>query len=64
MVGKRDCSLNIEPVEWERLKSYWSKLKTKKKAKQMSNIRSKVKNLGNVGRLGKVGKEVRLIFVG
>jgi hypothetical protein len=64
MVRKRDCPLNIELVEWERLKSYWSKHKTERKAKQMSNTRSKVKNLGNVGRLGKVGKEARLVFVG
>jgi hypothetical protein len=64
MVGKKDCSPNIELVGWERLKAYWSKHETKRKAKPMSNVRSKVKNMGNVGQLGKTRKEARLALVG
>jgi hypothetical protein len=63
MVGKRDCPPNIEPVGWERLKVYWSKHESKRKAKQMSNARSKVKNMGNVGQLGKTKKEAKLVLV-
>lgn len=49
MVGKKDCPINIEPAHWERLKEYWSKLETKKKAEQMLNVKSKVTNMTNVG---------------
>lgn len=64
VVRKKDCPLNIEPVGWERLKVYWSKHETKRKAKQMSNVRSKVKNMGNVGQLAKTRKEARLVLLG
>jgi hypothetical protein len=63
MVGKKDYPINIKPIHWERLKAYWSKLETKRKVEQMSNAKSKMKNMDNVGQLGKVGKEVRLVFV-
>jgi len=63
MVGKKDYPINIEPIHWERLKAYWSKLETKKKVEQMSNAKSKMKNMDNVGQLGKVGKKIRLVFV-
>jgi hypothetical protein len=63
MVGEKDCPINIELVGWERLKAYWSKHETKRKAKQMSNAWNKVKNMGNVGQLDKTRKETRLVFV-
>jgi hypothetical protein len=53
MARKKDYLVHIEPLHWERLKAYWSKPKTKRKAEQMSNTRMKVKNMGNVGQLGK-----------
>jgi hypothetical protein len=31
MARKKDCLANIEPVHWERLKEYWSKLEIKTK---------------------------------
>ncbi len=49
MARKKDCLVNIEPTQWKKLKVYWSKLETERKAKQMSNARSKVKKLMNVG---------------
>jgi hypothetical protein len=42
MVGKKDCLINIEHAHWERLKTYWSKPKTKRKEEQMTIMRSKV----------------------
>jgi predicted transport protein len=54
--------VNIEPIHWEKLKVYWSKLEIKK-VEQMSNAKSKVKNLKNVGHIGKVGMEARLVFL-
>jgi len=30
--GKIECPVNIEPTHWEKLKVYWSKPKTKRKA--------------------------------
>jgi hypothetical protein len=53
MARKKYCLVHIVPLHWERLKAYWSKPKTKRKAKQMSNARMKVKNMGDVGQLGK-----------
>ncbi len=47
--------MNIEPAHWEKLKVYWSKLEIKKKAEQMSNARSRVKNLANVGAQAELG---------
>jgi len=52
MARKEDYLLHIGPFHRERLKAYWSKPKTKRKAEQMSNIKMKV-NMGNVGQLGK-----------
>ncbi len=63
MVGKRDYPINIEPIHWEKLKSYWFNFKTKKKVEQMSNTKNKVKNMGNVGQLCKTGKNAKLILV-
>jgi len=51
MVGKKDYPINIEPIHWERLKAYRSKLETKRKVEQMSNAKSKMKNMDNVGQL-------------
>ncbi len=53
--------MNIEPINWEKLKVYWNKLETEKKAKQMSNARSKVKNLANVGRTSKARMKAQLV---
>jgi hypothetical protein len=61
MAKKKNCLINIELVHWERLKVYWSKSKIIGKAEQMSNDRSKAKNLMNVGRSDKVGKKTKLI---
>ncbi len=55
------CMINIKLAHWEKLKEYWSKPKTSKKAEQMLNVRNKVTNLVNVGQLGKVGKEPKLV---
>jgi hypothetical protein len=49
MVRKKDCPINIKLTHWEKLKFYWSDLETKKKVEQMSNTKSKMKNMGNVG---------------
>ncbi len=62
MARKKDCPINIEHDYLVRLKAYWSKLETKRKAKQMSNIKSKVKNLLNVGQLGKTRAKARLVL--
>jgi hypothetical protein len=59
---KKDYPINIEPDYLVKLKAYWSEPKTERKAKQMSNIRSKVKNLQNVGQWGKTGVEARLVI--
>jgi hypothetical protein len=60
---ERDYPINIEPIHWEKLKSYWFNFKTKKKVEQMSNTKNKVKNMGNVGQLCKTGKNAKLILV-
>ncbi len=62
MARKKDYPINIEPNFLVKLKAYWSKLETKRKAKQMSNTRSKVKNLLNVGQSGITGTEARLVI--
>ncbi len=62
MVSKKDCHVNIELAHWDRLKEYWSKPKIKKKVEQMSNARSKMKNMANVGRTGKARKEAKLVL--
>jgi hypothetical protein len=54
-IGRIKCHVNIEPAHWEKLKVYWSKLEIKKKAEQMSNARSRVKNLANVGAQAELG---------
>jgi hypothetical protein len=59
--GRTKCPINIEHVHWERLRVCWSKPKTKKKAKQMSNANSKVKILTNVAQTGRAKKEARLV---
>ncbi len=53
--------MNLEPTHWEKLKVYWNKQKTKRKVKQMINVRSLVKNLLNVGLLGRTRKEVQMV---
>jgi hypothetical protein len=53
--------VNLKPTHWENLKVYWNKQKTKRKVKQMINVRSLVKNLLNVGQLGRAGKEVQMV---
>jgi hypothetical protein len=55
--GRTKCPINIEPTHWERLKVYWNKPEIEKKAEQMSNVRSKAKNLTNFGRMGRAWKE-------
>jgi hypothetical protein len=62
MARKKDCPINIELDFLVRLKAYWSKPEIERKAKQMSNTRSKVNNLLNVGQSGKTGLEARLVI--
>jgi len=61
LAGRIECLMNIEPTHWEKLKVYWNKLETEKKAKQMSNARSKVKNLANVGHTSKARMKGQLV---
>jgi guanylate kinase len=49
MARKKDCLVYIEPPHWEKLKAYWSKPKTERKAEQMSNARRKMTNMANAG---------------
>ena len=61
--GKKECPIYIEPDQWTRLCSYWSKPETEQKAMRMANARRLVKKQSNVGRVGKAGKEAQLVCV-
>ena len=61
--GKKECPVYIEPDQWARLCSYWSKPETEAKAMAMANARRLVKKQSTVGRAGKAGKEALLVCV-
>jgi len=61
MAKKTKYLINIELVHCKRLKVYWLKPKTIKKVEQMSNDRSKAKNLMNVRRSEKMREKTRLV---